>query len=440
MTTQTCTIESTLETGTAIRSATSPDTGMIPHQSEVSLIEILTELARRKRLIAIVTSVCALLGIVTSFLLPVRYTALTKLMPPQQTQSTSALLMTQLSSAGVSPLAAMAGGLGLKSPNDIYVGMLNSRPVADAIIRKFNLQTIYRDRDMTATRKELAEYTQIASEKSGFISVSVTDRDRKRAADLANEYTQQLRLLTKSIALTEASQRRLFYENQLKDAKDALISSEASFERVQQEKGIVQPDAQARAIIQGLAEIRAQIAAKQVSIQAMRSYSTDRNPDLDIAAHELASLKQQAASLEQRTHSTSGGGLRLRDVPDAGLDFLRTQHEVQYRQTLFDLLVKQYDAARLDEAKDAAVIQTVEPAIEPDRKSSPKRALITIASCLAGIFLGCLMALIQWRSQMLVADSEFATPLRELKQALFNNEPFAPTSAPHHTHVSEPRY
>src|SRR3569833_1671266 len=221
-------------------------------------------------------------------------------MPPQQTQSSSALLMSQLSSAGVSPLAAMAGGLGSKSPNDIYVGMLNSRPIANAIIQKYDLQAVYRDRDMTATRKDLEENTQVTSEKSGFISVAVTDHDRKRAAEIANEYTEQLRLLTKTIALTESSQRRLFFESQLKDAKDSLISAQVEFERVQQDKGMVQPDAQARAIIEGQADLRAQIAAKEVSIQAIRSYSTDRNPVLEIAARELASLKEQASRLEHR--------------------------------------------------------------------------------------------------------------------------------------------
>jgi len=399
--------------------AESPESGLLPHQREVSLIEILTELARRKRLIVIATGAFTLIGLVTGLVLPPRYTAVTKLMPPQQTQSSSALLMSQLSSAGVSPLAAMAGGLGLKSPNDIYVGMLNSRPVADAIIQKYDLQAVYRDRDMTATRKDLEENTQVTSEKSGFISVAVTDHDRKRAAEIANEYTEQLRLLTKTIALTESSQRRLFYESQLKDAKDSLISAQVEFERVQQDKGMVQPDAQARAIIEGQADLRAQIAAKEVSIQAIRSYSTDRNPVLEIAARELASLKEQASRLEHRGHSTAAGDLALRDVPNAGLDFLRAQHEVQYRQSLFDLLVKQYDAARLDQAKDAAVIQAVESAIEPDRRSSPKRAIIALISCFTGFLLGCLLAIVQWRMQMLAADPEFANPLRELIHALF---------------------
>ena len=390
-----------------------------PTGDEVSLVEILIALARRKRMIGVTTGALTALGVAVSLILPPRYTAVTKLMPPQQAQSASALLMTQLSSAGINPLASVGAGLGLKNPNDIYVGMLTSRPVADAIIAKFDLKRAYHDRDMTAARKDLAKNTEILSEKSGFIAVSVTDRDKLRSAAIANEYTTQLRLLTKGIAVTEAAQRRLFYETQLKDAKDALVIAEASFQAVQQNKGVIQPDAQARALIEGLASLHAQIAAKEVSIEAMRSYSTERNPDVGIAERELASLKDQANRLEQRGHPAGSSDLTFRDVPQAGLEYLRAQHEVQYRQALFDLLIKQYDAARIDEAKEAAIIQVVEPAIEPDQKTSPKRALITIIFCLTGFLLSCLAALALWRKETLEALPEYSRPISELKVALF---------------------
>jgi len=387
--------------------------------AEVSLIELFTELARRKWLIVRITGASTIIGLIVSLLLPVRYTAVTRLMPPQQTQSTATLMMNQLMSSGAGSLAAMAGaGLGLKSPNDIYVGMLNSRPVADAIIQKFNLQTIYRDRDMTATRKDLAAYTQIASEKSGFISVAATDRDRNRAAAIANEYTAQLRLLTQSIAVTEASQRRLFYEGQLKDARDSLLSAELAFQQVQQSKGVVQLDAQFRAMIESLTALRAQVAAKEVELQALRSYSTDRNPQVEIVNRELASLREQIARLEQRSHSGGYSELGLRDVPSAGLDYLRAEHEVKYRQALFDLLIRQYDAARLDESKEAAVIQVVEPAIPPDRKTAPKRAIITLLSLFVGFFAGCLASLFAWWNELIRREPQLSSQIADLKRAL----------------------
>jgi len=416
------TTETLYQRGSAIAPGNSPEP-TDPVGVEVSLVELLTELARRKWLIAKITSSAMLAGLIVSFLLPVRYTASAKLMPPQQTQSTAALMMNQLMSSGAGSLAAMAGaGLGLKSPNDIYVGMLNSRPVADAIIHKFDLQTAYHDQDMTTARKDLADYTQISSEKSGFISVAVSDRDKKRAAAMANEYIAQLRALTQSIAVTEASQRRLFYEAQLRGAKDELLNAEVAFQQVQQNKGLVQLDAQARAMIESLTALRAQIAAKEVEVQAMRSYSTDRNPDVEIAQRELASLRDQATRLEQRGHS-SGSELSLRDVPSAGLDYLRAEHEVKYRQALFDLIIRQYDAARLDEAKEAAIIQVVEPAIEPDRKSSPKRALITAAALLAGLFIGCIAPILQWWMALVKLDPGAEMQFQSLKSAILAKNP-----------------
>jgi capsule polysaccharide export protein KpsE/RkpR len=387
---------------------------------EVSLIDLLTQLAYRKWLIAKITGIAVIAGVVFALVQPVLYTATTKIMPPQQTQSTaSMLMMNQLTSAGGGSLAALAGGgLGLKNPNDIYIGLLTSRPVADAIIQKFNLAAVYHSKYMTEARKELAGNTVVTSEKNGFISVSVTDKDKKRVAEMANAYSDQLRILTKSLAVTEASQRRLFYEEQLKQAKDALVAAELAFQQVQQQKGLVQLDAQAKAMIESLSVLRAQVAAKQVEVQALRSYSTEQNPEVQLAERELASLQAQESRLEQNNHSPGIAGLGLGNVPAAGLEYLRAAHELQYQQALFDMLMKQYDAAKLDESKDAAIIQVVEPAIEPDHKSSPKRALIVLLFTVVGFFIGCLVALLAWKKQIVSSEPAIVIQMLELKNAI----------------------
>jgi uncharacterized protein involved in exopolysaccharide biosynthesis len=385
---------------------------------KVSLIEVLTQLAYRKWLIAKVTGIAVLAGVVFSLVQPALFTATTKIMPPQQTQSAASMMIGQLTSAGGGSLAALAGGgLGLKSPNDIYVALLTSRPIADAIIQKFNLAKVYHARDMTDARKLLAGYTEVTSEKYGFIAVSVTDKDKKRVAEMANAYTDQLRILTKTLAVTEASQRRLFYEEQLKQAKDALVAAELAFQQVQQQKGLVQLDAQARAMIESLTALRAQVAAKQVEVQALRSYSTEQNPNVQLAEKELTSLQAEEARLEQSNHSPGIAGLGLGNVPAAGLEYLRAAHELQYQQALFDMLMKQYDAAKLDESKDAAIIQVVEPAIEPDHRSSPRRTLIVLLFTIVGFFAGCLLAVLQWWKNIVQSDPDAAKQLYQLKQA-----------------------
>jgi tyrosine-protein kinase Etk/Wzc len=391
---------------------------------EVSLLDLLTRLVSRKWLIAKVTGFGLLIGVMSCLIWPVRYTATTKIMPPQQTQSAASLMMNQLANMGGGSLAAVAGGsLGLKNPNDIYIGLLNSRPVADAIIAQFSLANVYRAKDMTAARKSLARSTDIASEKNGFITVSVTDRDKVRCAAMANAYTAGLRILTKTLAVTEASQRRLFYEDQLKQAKESLVTSEIAFEHVQQNKGLVQLDAQAKTMIESLAILRAQIDTKDVELQAMRSYSTEHNPEVALAERELSSLRAESARLQQRNHSPGFGDMGLEDVPGAGLEYLRAEHELKYRQAMFDLLIKQYDAARLDESKDAAIIQVVEPAIVPDRTSSPKPALIVLLSIAGGFVAGCFLALVGCWKVRLQSDPRVAQQLQDFKFALFGAKP-----------------
>jgi capsule polysaccharide export protein KpsE/RkpR len=395
----------------------------LPEQSspghEVGLIEILAQLVRRRWLTGKITASAMLAGTALAFLLPVRYTALTRLMPPQQAQSSAAILMNQLAGNGAGSLAGIAGGgLGLKNPNDIYVGLLTSRPVADALIGSFGLEQVYGVRDRTGARKKLAESTAVATDKNGFIAVAVTDRDRHRAAEMANAYTAQLRALTRSLAVTEAAARRIFYEERLKEAKEALVTAEVDFEQVQQKKGLVQLDAQSKAMIEGLAALRAQIAAKQVEVEALRSYSTEHNPEVELAERELQSLQAQATHTEQRGHPAAFAEFGLADVPGAGRDYLRAEHELKYRQAMYDMLMKQLDAARLDEAKEAAIIQVVEAAIDPDRRSSPQRALIVVLATCAGLLSGCIVALILWWKELACLNPQAGRRIKDFQYAI----------------------
>jgi uncharacterized protein involved in exopolysaccharide biosynthesis len=382
--------------------------------SEDTMIESLTQLVRRKWLIAKVTGTSIAAGLVLCCALPVRYTAVTKIMPPKQAPSTTSFLNSQM---GMGSLAEAAGAGLLTDPNAIYMGLLKSRPIADSIIDQFRLESLYNSRDRTAARKKLAARTKILSEPSSLISISATDGDKKRASDIANAYTEQLRVLSKTISVTEASRRRLFFEEQLKSQKEVLVATEVAFQQIQQSKGLVHLDAQANVIIGSLAAVRGQIAAKEVEVQALRSYSTEHNPDVQLAERELATMQGEAAQMEQNSQPTGYSDLGLKDVPKAGLDYIRAQRELQYQQAFFDLLLRQYEAAKLDEAKDAAVIQVVEPAVEPDRSSSPNRPLILLISAILGLFLGILIATLSRRIQLEQSDPEGALALRRLREA-----------------------
>jgi capsule polysaccharide export protein KpsE/RkpR len=215
----------------------------------------------------------------------------------------------------------------------------------------------------------------------------------------------------------------MFYEEELRQNKEALISAAYAFQQVQQNKGLVQLDAQARAMIQGLAVLRSQAAAKEVELQALRSYSTENNPQVQIVQSQLESLRNQELQMEKKGGAPGTFGLGLENIPSAGMEYIRAEHELGYRQALYDILMKQYDAAKIDESKDAAIIQIVETAIEPDRRSSPKRALLVLLCTLGGFIVGCAVAMLSWWKSLAEADAEASWMLKRLKAALTLRKP-----------------
>lgn len=388
------------------------ENGGEPYES--SVLELLILLARRRRLLLRATVAAAVLGGAAALLLPNRYTATANILPPQPSQSLAASMIGQLGALG--PVAAMAQkDLGLKNPNDLYIGMLRSRSAADALIRRFDLLRAYREEKMSEARRDLENASRITLGKEGFVSISVEDRDPGRAAQIANAYVDELRRLTQNLAVTEAGQRRLFFEGQLELARNHLADAEQALKTTEQQTGLIELDGQARAIIEAVGKLRAQLAAKEVELHAMRLFSTDQNPDVLLAEQELSGLRQQLARLEEQSgvRNPSGSGsnrvsggvsgavsmdgaegeadgasdrlqLPAGNVPEAGLQYLRRLRDVKYAETMFEMLAKQYEAARLDEAKTAAVIQVLDPAIVPDRKSSPPRTLLVAMAALLG--------------------------------------------------------
>jgi uncharacterized protein involved in exopolysaccharide biosynthesis len=357
---------------------------------QFNLLDLLILLSRRKRIILRTTLTAAVLAGIVSLLLPNRYTATANILPPQQSPSLAASMIGQLGALG--PMAAMTQkDLGLKNPNDMYVGMLRCRTVEDALIRRFDLLPAYGDQRMSDARRDLESASSIVLGKEGFISISVEDKDRSRAPQIANAYVDQLRKLTQDLAVTEAGQRRVFFERQMELAKNNLADAEQALKQTEQKTGLIQLDGQAKAIIESVVKLRAAIAAKEVELHAMRLFSTEQNPDVMLGEQQVSGMRAQLALLEKQSGGPGdiAGNVQVPagNVPEAGLQYVRKLRDLKYAETIFELLTKQYEAARLDEAKTAAVIQVLDPAIEPDRKSSPQRSLIILGTMGLG-FLG----------------------------------------------------
>jgi uncharacterized protein involved in exopolysaccharide biosynthesis len=347
-------------------------------------LPVLVTLTQRRLIAAVSIAILVLGGIIAS-LLPTRYTATVTIMPPQQGGASTAAMLAQL--GNLSALASMSGGLAVKNPNDQQVSLLRSRTVEDAMVERFSLQSLYGRRLLSSTRHRWEQKTAIDNGlKDGLLRLSVTDSDPHRAAELAAGWVEEYRRLTASLAVSEASQRRLFFERELDGARGDLTRAEDGLRQTEQRTGVVEIDSQARAMIASAALLRAQTAAKQVEIRSMREFAAGGNPDLERAEQELTGMEGQLASMDAAS-DRAGGDLSMPHgvLTQDALDYTRALREMKYREAIYDLFTREYEVARVDEAREGALIQVVDPVLVPDRPDEAYRIWTAVGALLAAL-------------------------------------------------------
>jgi len=357
----------------------------VPQEDGIDLAVLFRALSRRWRLILGITAASAAVALVVSLLLPVYYKAETRILPPQDKGSNLASQL--LGQAG--GLIAMAGGAaGVKSQGELFVAMTKSRTVLDRMVDRFDLRKLYEGKYREDARKKLVEFLTVREDqKSGIISLTVEDRDPKRAADMANAFVEELKSLAGGLAISEAGQRRMFFEEQIRHTKESLSIAEEEVKGFQQRTGAFQVDAQAKAIIEGIANLRARIAAKEVEAKVLRSFATAQNPDLQRTEEEIRALRTELEKVESGKGRGFDPLMSYERMPAIGTEYLRKLRQLKYNETLYELLVKQFELAKLDEARDAVVIQVIDRAVPPERKSRPKISLIVMMFTFLGFLL-----------------------------------------------------
>jgi tyrosine-protein kinase Etk/Wzc len=398
---------------------------------DLTFLDVLLIVTQRKKLVGIVTAICTAFALLLAFALPQEYTATVIILPPQGNSSMSSMLASQLEGVG-GAVSGMAGSmLGAKNVNDMYVSMLKSRSVEDAVIQRYGLQSEYRKNYLAETRRALEKHTKIdGSTKDGLIRLNFWDRNPNRAAEVANGYVNQFRDLSQHLAITEASQRRVIFQSQLDKTKTDLENADEALKRTQLSTGMVQVDGQARAMIESAARLRAQIVAKEVQIQAMRSYAGDENPALTQAQTELEGLRGQ---FDKMVGSKGGSAddvfLPKGAVPEAGLEYVRRLRDVKYYEAIFEVLARQLELAKVDEAREGAFIQVVDPAVPPEEKSFPKRGLLAITGVALGFTVGIMMALLQGGLLRMQQNPVTKDKLDLLKRSLWSGRTARPKQA-----------
>ena len=272
---------------------------------------------------------------------------------------------------------------------------------------------------MVDTRKALERHTHIESTRGSTIHISVDDKDVQRATAIANGYVEELYQVNQRLALTASAQRRLFLEQQLGAEREALAQAELAFREVQQKTGVIQLAGQAEITLRSIAQLRAAIAAKEVQVEVFRGTVTDQNSDFVRLESEIAALREQLRKAESDS-AQSGDNyfVPAGKIPEAGLEYLRRTRDLRYHEALFEMLAKQYEAARIDEAKAPPLVQVIDKAVAPDKRSWPPRTLLVIlASLTSGVLLSG-GVLVKERWTQIAREPENALHLNALKEML----------------------
>jgi tyrosine-protein kinase Etk/Wzc len=367
---------------------------------EISLLDLLQVVADNLRLLILGPLAVGIVALGISFIIKPTFTATTTFLPPQQQQSAAASMLQSLGALG-----GLAGAGGIKSPADQYVALTGSRSVKDALIEKFKLTERYDTTLRQDARKELEKNTRISTAKNGLITVEVDDHEPQIAADMANAYVEELSRLMSRLALTEAQERRVFFEGQLKKSKEGLVAAETALKATGISESAVK--ASPTAAVGAVASLMAQVAAKEVQISAMRGYLVESAPDFQRAQTELGALRNQLSRTEKDTVSNG-----------AGSDYVAKYRDFKYFETLFELMAKQFEIARIDESREGAMIQVVDKALPPERKSKPKRALIAAITTLAAGFALLLYVFVRQALRDAQQNPDAAQKLDGLRAAL----------------------
>ena len=363
-----------MSTAQTLGSAAQADLDAGDDDEGMTLGEMAAALRDRLMLLTVAPLAAGALALGITYLIAPTFTAITTFMPPQQAQSSAASAL-----AALGPLAGLAGGaVGASNTGDRYVALMQSVTVSDRLIERFKLMEAYDSKFRVDARKELSKNVRIAlGKKDGLINIEVDDTNPQRAADIANRYVDELRRVTAGLAVTEAQQRRMFFEQQLQQSRERLVQAQQALQASGFNPGALK--AEPKAAAEGYARLKAEVTAAEVRLQVTRGSLTDGAPEVRQQQATLNALREQLARTEQAA------------APAGGPDYIGRYRDFKYQETLFDLYARQFELARVDESREGTLIQVLDTATAPERKSKPKRAITA-----AGTALAVALVLVAW--------------------------------------------
>jgi uncharacterized protein involved in exopolysaccharide biosynthesis len=357
-------------------------------ENKISFLDLLQVVVENLRLLVFGSLGIGIFTLFVSFFITPTFTAKTQFLPPQQQQSSASALIQSLGAMG-----GLTGAAGIKNPSDQYIAFLKTNSIQDGMIERFELLTRYDKKFKQDARKELLTNTKFTGGKDGIISIEVDDDNSQMAADMANGYIDELKKLITRLAFTEAQMRRQFFENKLRETKFDLAKAEVALKSTGISSSVLKSSP--ISAVEVVARVRAGIAAQEIKIASMRGYLAETSPDFHQALKELSAFKDQLRQAEKN-----------QPVVSKEIDYIERYRDFKYHETLFELFAKQYELARLDESREGTVIQVIDVAVAPEKKTKPKKALIAVLATIAAGFFLLMFVFVRNRYRNAIVDNE----------------------------------
>jgi uncharacterized protein involved in exopolysaccharide biosynthesis len=363
-------------------------------QEEKTLYDFLFLFANNKKIITLFLLLFGGGAVLYCLFTPKIYRAEVRIVPSSQEKTNIGSAMSSQLGAG----AGLIGMSGISSNGQFLIGVLRGDTIVDKIIDRFDLMNLYEKEYRVKMREYLTSklLDLVEDTKSGIVTIAVLDEDPVRAAEMANAFVEELKIVLQSLAIGEAAQRRVFFEQHLIQSHKALSDAEDEFQRYQEQSGLVVIESQLQAMLESIETLRAQIVAKEVDISSLRTYARNENPNLKRATTELAALRDELKKLEQqqtREVNDRAKATSLQESPQLHLEYQRLLRDVKFASAMYELMMQRFEIAKIDESRETMVVQVIDPATPPDYKHKPNRSRIILLGVLMGGGVGIMWIL-----------------------------------------------
>lgn len=394
-----------------------PDVDSEENNSGERLAQNIRLLWRRRKLLLKTGLTAAVAFALVAWMIPNQYEATARLMPPDDIASNPMALLAGIAGKSSDGLSIAGDLLGFKSTGKLFVGILRSRTVEDDLVRRFDLRRVYWVRYWEDARKKLESRTEISEDrKSGIISVTVSDRDRARSAALAQAYVDELNMLVAQLTTSSAHRERVFLEERLKEVKRDLDAASVEFSQFASKNTAIDIPEQGKAMVEAAALLQGQMIAAQSELSGLQQIYTANNVRVRSAQARVAELRDQldrigGKNIDNTNPQPSDDTLypSIRQLPLLGVRYADLFRRVKIEEVVFDTLTKQYELAKVQEAKEIPTVKVLDHPSTPEKKSFPPRLIIVVFGTIL-----CLIVATLWIIGEQVWTTEIHTPVGAL--------------------------